>query len=51
MEEYGNKEIVDTLVNNLREFGFDLPNDILALAIKKCNLNLEEALLLLTEED
>ena len=35
----------------IKEFGFDLPDAVLKLALKKCNLNLEEALLMLTEED
>ena len=39
------------LVSNLKEFGFQLPDAILKLAIKKCNMNLEEALFMLTEEE
>lgn len=39
------------MVNNLRDFGLDLPTPVLQLAIKKCNMQLEEALLMLTEED
>lgn len=43
--------MIDSLVGQLREFGFDLPTPVLQLAIKKCNLQIEEALLMLTEED
>ena len=51
MEDETNDEDIMGLVSNLKEFGFQLPDAILKLAIKKCNMNLEEALFMLTEEE
>jgi hypothetical protein len=38
------------MVNNIRAFGIELPTPVIQLAIKKCNLNMDEAFLMLTEE-
>ena len=40
-------------VIQLQEFlgGFDLPEPIIKLALKKCNLKVEEAIIMITDED
>ncbi|CDW85633.1 ubiquitin carboxyl-terminal hydrolase family protein [Stylonychia lemnae] len=51
IDDYFSQDMVDSLVQQLRDFGLDLPQPVMQLAVKKCNLQLDDALLMLTEED
>jgi len=45
-------EVLQSLVASMREFleGSDVPDDVIALALKKNNLNLEEAIVMVVDD-